>query len=79
MGHGSHLYNSQTMTYPPPTYHARVNLDRLPDWISAGWVRLNSLDATHHGKWSAHCVWNSHGEPVVPATSDADPLFGGNS
>lgn len=54
----------------PQTYHAWVNLDCLPDWLGLGWVRLNSLDDTHHGGWSAHCVWNGPGEPVWPRNAE---------
>jgi hypothetical protein len=31
-----------------------------------GWVRHESLDATHHSQWSSLMEWKGEGDPVKP-------------
>jgi len=37
--------------------HRLVRIPEAMDWLALGWLPLPSLDGTHHGKWSVHCVW----------------------
>ncbi|MEY9676055.1 hypothetical protein ABIE93_005989 [Bradyrhizobium elkanii] len=39
------------------TLHRFVLHDRVPDYLRLGWLALSSLEGTHHGFWSAHCIW----------------------
>lgn len=39
------------------TVHRWVIYDRVPDYLMLGWLALPTLNGTHHGFWSAHCVW----------------------
>lgn len=46
-----------TATADAVTYHRFVLHDVVPDYLRLGWLALSSLEGTHHGFWSAHCVW----------------------
>lgn len=39
------------------TMHRWVIHPRVPDYLLLGWLALPTLEGTHHGHWSAHCVW----------------------
>lgn len=39
------------------TFHRFVVHHRVPDYLRCGWMALPSLERTHHGQWSVHCVW----------------------
>ena len=37
--------------------HRMCRIPSMPDWLALGWLPLPSLEGTHHGHWSVHCVW----------------------
>jgi hypothetical protein len=37
--------------------HRYCRIPHMADWLALGWLPLPSLDGTHHGDWSVHCVW----------------------
>jgi hypothetical protein len=39
------------------TLHRFVLHHLVPDYLRLGWLALPSLEGTHHGHWSTHCVW----------------------
>ena len=39
------------------TFHRWVIHERVPAYLLLGWIALPSLEGTHHGRWSVHCVW----------------------
>lgn len=39
------------------TLHRYVLHDHVPDYLRLGWLALPTLEGTHHGCWSVHCVW----------------------
>lgn len=39
------------------TLHRWVLHERVLDYLRLGWMALPTLDGTHHGHWSAHCIW----------------------
>ena len=39
------------------TLHRWVIHPRVPDYLRCGWLALPTLEGTHHGMWSVHCVW----------------------
>lgn len=51
------------------TLHRWVTHERVPDYLLIGWLALPTLDGTHHGHWSAHCVWLCPCPAVEPGTS----------
>jgi hypothetical protein len=51
------------------TFHRWALHGRVPDYLLLGWMALPTLEGTHHGHWSAHCVWLC-GCRVVEPTND---------
>lgn len=49
-----------------PILHRFVRHADALDYCRLGWLVLPSLDGTHHGAWSVHCVWLCACDPVVP-------------
>jgi len=39
------------------TLHRWIIHDRVPSYLLLGWMALPSLEGTHHGQWSTHCIW----------------------
>lgn len=39
---------------------------RVHEYEALGWTRLEDLDGTHHGVWSALMRWEGSGEPKEP-------------
>jgi hypothetical protein len=39
------------------TLHRWVLIERVPDYLLIGWLALPTLEGTHHGRWSVHCIW----------------------
>jgi len=37
--------------------HRYVKIGVMSDALAWGWLPLPTLDGTHHGLWSVHCVW----------------------
>jgi hypothetical protein len=54
------------------TYHRFVLHHRVPDYLQLGWMALPSLEDTHHGRWSTHCIWLCECRPVEPGKQAAD-------
>jgi hypothetical protein len=48
------------------TFHRWVRHHRVMDYLRLGWLALPSLDGTHHGCWSVHCIWLCNCEAVEP-------------
>lgn len=45
--------------------HRLCRIPKMPEWLALGWLPLQSLDGTHHGEWSVHCVWICDCKPPV--------------
>ena len=43
-----------------------VRLERVPDWLRAGWIARPALDGTHHGEYSALLEWLCDCPMAVP-------------
>jgi hypothetical protein len=48
------------------THHRFVLHEMVSDYLLLGWMALPSLEGTHHGYWSAHCIWLCGCEPTEP-------------
>lgn len=51
--------------------HKFVRHEFALDYLRCGWLALPSLDGTHHGAWSVHCVWLCGCAPVYPRAEGA--------
>ncbi len=48
--------------------HRWVLHHRVPDYLRCGWLALPTLEGTHHGLWSVHCIWLCGCHPPYPLT-----------
>lgn len=51
------------------TLHRWVPHFQVPDFLRLGWIALPTLEGTHHGIYSAHCVWLCACKPAAPDKS----------
>lgn len=50
-------------------YHRWVINEHVPAYLALGWVAITSLEGTHHGQWSAHCIWLCNCRMVEPLSA----------